>query len=256
MIFVQRTLFLMRRFRLLVVFFLLLGYSFLVDVHPTFSQTPTCGDGVVGSGCSVYDSHGFEGNSWGIWNDGGADALLVSNATYANNGSYSLSLQDDTTTSVAYTDPLDFSDAQSLQIAFSYYAVSMDNINEDFFLEINTGAGFVVIQNWAFSVDFVNNTRYDELLTIYGPFSSSTVIRFRLDASGNADDVYFDDIVISTCGSEECDDGNLIDSDGCSATCSCETDNDSDGITFCGADGNFGTTGDNDCNDGSGSIYP
>jgi len=204
----------------------------------------------------VYDSHGFEGNDWGMRNGGGADAFLVSNATYANNGSYSLDLQDDTSTSVAYTDPLDFSEAQSIHITFSYYPVSMDNSNEDFFLEINTGAGFVVVQNWAFSVDFVNNTRYDEVVSVAGPFSSSTVIRFRLDASGNADDVYFDDIEISICASEACDDGNLIGGDGCSATCSCETDNDSDGITFCGSDGNFGTTGDNDCNDGSGSIYP
>jgi len=77
----------------------------------------------------------------------------------------------------------------------------MEN-GEDFFLEISTDGGntFTLYQEWNSGVEFQNNTRYNEALNITGiTFSTNTVIRFRCDASGNADQIYIDDVLIEGC---------------------------------------------------------
>ncbi len=97
-----------------------------------------------------------------------------------------------------YTDGLDLANFSELTISYSIYAVSMET-NEDFFVEVNVGGGWQVVANYAAGVHFNNNTRYSDAITVTGTFSSATTIRFRCDASNNADRIYIDDVVLTGC---------------------------------------------------------
>ncbi|WP_298777896.1 S8 family serine peptidase [uncultured Polaribacter sp.] len=153
-------------------------------------------------GCSnvVIASDDFE-SGWGIWNDGGSDARRnVKDAPYSN-GSYSIRLRDNTETSVMTTDNLNLSSFEEINVSFSYYTRSMDNANEDFWLQISDdgGATFTTLEEWNLTDEFVNNTFYSFSVEITGDFSATTKFRFRCDASGNSDWVYIDDVEISGC---------------------------------------------------------
>ncbi|MDO5971718.1 sulfatase-like hydrolase/transferase [Flavivirga aquimarina] len=151
---------------------------------------------------SVINTEGFE-SGWGIWNDGGSDSFRDSNAIYATTGSYSMRLRDNTSTSVGTTDNLDLTTYEEITIDFGYYCRSMDNSNEDFWLQISTdgGGSFTTVEEWNRDDEFVNNQFYTDQVIISGPFTTNTQLRFRADASGNSDWVYIDDIVISGCSS-------------------------------------------------------
>ncbi|WP_233783402.1 MopE-related protein [Flavivirga eckloniae] len=153
--------------------------------------------------CTVFDTNDFE-SGWGIWNDGGSDARRSSkDFYYANTGIYTVRLRDNSgQASSIYTDDLDLSAYSSLDVSFSFTALSME-YNEDFFLEVSTdgGSSYSIIEEWNSGTEFVNNTRYNETVTISGiNFTDETVLRFRCDASGNKDYVYIDDVVINACG--------------------------------------------------------
>ncbi len=153
-----------------------------------------------GGGCNTYNNESFE-TDWGIWNDGGGD--VSSDAVYANTGTYSVRLRDNSgQQSSIYTDVLDLSAYSSLDISFSFFASSMET-GEDFMLEMSTdgGSSYSVIKSWVSGTDFTNGTRYNETVTVSG-MSSSTVFRIRCDASANNDRVYIDDVVIEDCSGE------------------------------------------------------
>lgn len=157
----------------------------------------------TGGACTyeVINSNNFE-NGWGIWNDGGSDCRRSANdAPYANSGNYCVRLRDNTSTSTMTTDVLNLSAYEELTVNFSYIARSMDNANEDFWLQIsnNGGASFVTVEEWNRGDEFENGERKFDEVTINGLFSANTVLRFRCDASGNADWVYIDDVVLSGC---------------------------------------------------------
>ncbi|MCP4457638.1 MAG: S8 family serine peptidase [Cytophagales bacterium] len=153
-------------------------------------------------GCTnqTVDNNNFDGG-WGIWNDGGSDARRNSkDAAYANSGSYCARLRDNTSTSVITTDNLDLSAFDDITVTFSYIAMSMES-NEDFWLQISTngGSSYSTVEEWNQGGEFINNVRENDVVTINGPFTSTTRVRFRCDASGNSDYVYLDDIDISGC---------------------------------------------------------
>ena len=138
---------------------------------------------------------------WDIWNDGGSDARRSSkDAAYANSGSYCIRLRDNTSTSDMTTDNLDLSTYSQIEVQFSYYCKSMDNSNEDFWLQISTdgGSSFNTIEEWNRDDEFLNNERHNETVDIPGiSLTSNTKLRFRCDASGNKDWVYIDDVIIT-----------------------------------------------------------
>jgi len=87
-----------------------------------------------------------------------------------------------------------------VKVDFAYYCRSMDNSNEDFWLQISTdnGSNFTTVEEWNESDEFVNDQFYTDSVTITGyTLTDQTQIRFRCDASGGADDVYIDDVTIS-----------------------------------------------------------
>ena len=151
------------------------------------------------SNCPEFSTEGFE-SGWGIWNDGGSDCVRTS----GNPGStpYSIRLRDNTNTSVMTTDNLSLAGYESVSVDFHYYPVSMET-NEDFWLQISTngGSSYSTVGSWKRGTDFDNGVHYDESVGINGPFTNNTRIRFRCDASTNADYVYIDDVVIRTCSS-------------------------------------------------------
>ena len=181
---------------------------------------PTCDDGVMNgdeegvdcggsacppcnTGCSyvVINFNNFD-SGWGIWNDGGSDCRRSANdATYALSQPRCVRLRDNTSTSVTTTDNLNLTAYDELTVSFTYLARSMDNSNEDFWLQVSTdgGASYNTVEEWNQGDEFVNNTRYFEDVVIPGPFTSNTRLRFRCDASGNSDWVYIDDVEISGC---------------------------------------------------------
>ena len=143
-------------------------------------------------------SDNFE-SGWGIWNDGGSDARRYS-GRYAHQGSYCLAIQDNTNSSVITTDALNLSAYTKIKIEFWFKAISMDNPNEDFWLQISTngGSSYTTVRTWAEDTDFENKVFYSETEEVdWLNLTNNTKIRFRCDASGNADDVYIDEIVIS-----------------------------------------------------------
>jgi arylsulfatase A-like enzyme len=177
-------------------------YSVTVTLNGCISiDTVTVTVNPAGCTYSVINSEGFE-SGWGIWNDGGSDARRSSNdAIYATTGTYCFRLRDNTSTSVATTDDLDLTIYEELTVDFGYYPRSMDNSNEDFWLQISTNGGgsYTTVEEWNRDDEFVNNQFYTDQVVIPGPFTSNTRLRFRADASGNSDWVYIDDVVISGC---------------------------------------------------------
>jgi hypothetical protein len=179
------------------------------DQCPGFDDTiDSDGDGIP-DGCesctySLIDFNNFN-SSWGIWNDGGSDCRRSSkDAAYSNGGTgRSVRLRDNTSTSTMTTDNLDLSAYDEITVDFNYYPRSMDNSNEDFWLQISTngGSSYTTVEEWNRNDEFNNNIRYFDQVVIPGPFTGNTRLRFRCDASGNSDWVYIDDVEITGCSS-------------------------------------------------------
>ena len=191
---------------------------------------PSCEDGIqngdetdidCGGSCAPCESactdiningNDFE-SSYGLWNDGGSDCRRVANdAAYANSGIYCVRLRDNSNSSVLTTDILNLSSLEELTVTFSYYARSMDNSDEDFWLQLSQdgGASYTTVREWRRDVEFQNNERKFETVVIPGPFSESMRIRFRCDASSNSDYVYLDDIVLTGCQNGNRNAENLV----------------------------------------------
>ncbi len=138
----------------------------------------------------------------GDWVDGGSDCRRsIYDSAYAASGDYCYRLRDDSYSSTLTTARLDLASAEEVVIEFSYIARSMDNAYEGFVLEISNdnGSTYVTIAEWYRDVDFANRQRMFESVAYTGSLSAQTKIRFRCDASSNADYVYLDDITILAC---------------------------------------------------------
>ncbi len=178
------------------------------------------GEDAVGNTCGILvNTNDFESNQ-GIWILGGEDAVRRNEAAYAASGNFTLRLRDDTETSMITTENLDLSAITQLTVDFNYNANSMDDANEDFWLQISTdgGVSFTTVRDWDYSVDFENDQPNSESVVIDGPFTSNTQLRFRIHASGDWDFIYIDDVTITACGTGTFD----LDGDGFIAEDDCD----------------------------------
>ncbi|MDC9721395.1 MAG: choice-of-anchor D domain-containing protein [Urechidicola sp.] len=159
---------------------LLLNYS-----CNTFSQT-------------TINSEDFE-SGWGIWNDGGNDCALINSGT--PNGTWSVELRDNSgVASSMTTDDIDITSYTSIDFTFDFEAISFES-GEDFWIQYSDdgGSSFTTIASYARDTDFINDTPYTETISIdTGSYTFSVNSQFRIqsDASGDADDVYIDNILI------------------------------------------------------------
>jgi hypothetical protein len=154
--------------------------------------------------CDNLITDDFE-SGFGNWNDGGNDVDRINNNGFANSGNFSIRLRDNnnnpnnTNTSMT-SGTYDLSNVDSVEVSFSFITNGF-NAGEDFWFQISTdnGANYVTQKTWVLNTDFTNNLRVNENFKLGGPFSTTTLFRFRCDASGNNDQVYIDDVVIERC---------------------------------------------------------
>ncbi|MEM9549044.1 MAG: GEVED domain-containing protein, partial [Bacteroidota bacterium] len=151
------------------------------------------------SDCTMIFSDDFE-SGYGNWNDGGSDCFLYTGNS--NSGERSVRIRDNSgSQSSLISDPMDLSPYASVLVNFTYLPNSMET-NEDFFLEYSSdgGANYTLIQEWNSGLEFFNGIRYFENVLIEGvAFTSDARLRFRCDASGNGDQIYLDDIMVTGC---------------------------------------------------------
>ena len=168
-----------------IVLFIVLLF---ITISTTYSQT-------------TIDFENFESGSFTgtIWNDGGTDCILT-NGGAPLNGTWSVDLQDNTSTSLITTDDIDTTSYTSIDFTFDYEALSMESA-EDFWIQYSDdgGSSFTTIASYAEGTDFSNSTAYTETVSIDSTsytFSVNSQFRIRCDASGNGDDVFIDNILI------------------------------------------------------------
>ena len=189
------------------------GYCVGSDPDDTDPCNPDPNAGACSS-CTPVASDGFE-SGWGTWNDGGTDARRNANdAAFANTGTFCARIQDNSgALSSIFTDVIDMSGYADATVDFSFCAVSMEN-GEDFFFEVSIDGvtNYTIVEEWNAGVEFQNNTRYNETISITGiSFTANTRFRFRNDASTNNDRIYLDDIEIAGCGTVTCTPGTSCD---------------------------------------------
>ncbi|MCB0638624.1 MAG: T9SS type A sorting domain-containing protein [Lewinella sp.] len=189
---------------------------------PDCPACPTCSDGIQngsetgvdcggpdcipcdpnGGDCTTVtiDSQNFE-TGLGIWNDGGSDCSLYLAPEYASSGQYSVRLRDNSSSSVTYTDLLDWQVYEEVTVNFSFLCRSMDDPSEGFSLMLSTDGGFnfTTIQSWRESIDFANDVPESESVVLSGPFTDQVVLQFMGDGSSNTDWVHLDDVIITGC---------------------------------------------------------
>lgn len=141
-------------------------------------------------------------SGWEGFTDGGGDAKRSDNSDYARSGNRSVRLRDDSGSSHfrhKSGDGFDLSGYAELHVNFWYYPRSMES-GERFLFEVHNGSSWDIIKTYTRGIDFSNGSHHEADFTLDAndiTFSSDTRIRFRNDASGDGDYVYFDDIVIS-----------------------------------------------------------
>ena len=173
---------------------------------------PDCPACPTGGACTDLDNESYEAG-FGNWVDGGSDCVRSANdVQYANTGTYCIRLRDNSTTSHMTSASFDYSSYDSVRVSLSYIAIGMA-VGDAFHVELSSddGATWTGLKTWNFSVDFVNNVRGDETISVVAPLSSTSKVRIRCDANANGDRVYIDDVVIEGCdgsgGGPTCTDG-------------------------------------------------
>lgn len=148
----------------------------------------------------TYDD--FE-SGWGNYTDGGGDCQRIS-TPYSHQGSYSADIQDNsgTASSFYHTSGIDVATDgyTQIKVEFWFQPVSMDKTTEDFWVQYYDGSNWHTVASYAKGIDFENNNFYFRTVIIDEAnyyFPADMKIRFMCDASGNADDVYIDEIKVS-----------------------------------------------------------
>lgn len=152
-------------------------------------------------GTVIHDAY-FE-TGWDGWSDGGADCARVLDTARSYENSYSIRIRDNSGTASSMTSPsLNLSSYNEVDFNFHFFANSME-VGEDFWLQYNDGSGFVTVATWASGTDFTNNAfgNFSVKLNTSGfNLVPNAKFRLRCDASGDADHIYIDQIVITGTG--------------------------------------------------------
>ncbi len=143
----------------------------------------------------TYDD--FEGGM-GNYRDGGSDMKRYS-GRYSHQGSYSADIQDNSGTSSSFyhSNGLDVSGYTDLEVEFWYKPISMDKPGEDFWVQYWDGSTWRTVAVFDKGTDFENGNYYNVVVSIPAGtynYPTNAKLKFVCDASGNADDVYIDEI--------------------------------------------------------------
>jgi len=142
-------------------------------------------------------------SGFGIWTDGGGDGRLYTSGNYAPQGSNAADIQDNSGVASSFylTNGVDVQTPGYIQIdvEFEFLAISMDNSNEDFWVQYYDGSTWHTVADFDQGIHFDNNVFYIATVSILEAdynFPTDMKIRFMCDASGNRDDIYVDQIRI------------------------------------------------------------
>lgn len=178
-------------------------------------SNPSCDDGIQngdetgidcgGTACNpcvipgtTILNEGYFESGWDGWIDGGGDSFRYNgNRSYEN--SYSIRLRDNSGTASSMTSPsLNLTGFNQVEVTFYFYSYSMET-GEDFWLRYYNGSGWSTVRTWSSGSNFQNNNFYSATVTLNSDsynFASNSGFRFQCDASGNADQIYIDQVTI------------------------------------------------------------
>ncbi|MBW8017276.1 MAG: hypothetical protein FVQ82_13920 [Planctomycetes bacterium] len=176
------------------------GSDYGNDVENWKAASPA--PGVAGAGWDILAYDDFEGG-WGNYTDGGDDCAILTDPLYAHQGSNSANIQDDSGDASSFwlTNGIDVHGPgyTEINVEFWYYPSNMET-GENFQLLYYDGSSWQTIETWVSGTDFSNDVFYSEEVIIpestYN-FPTDMKIKFTCDASGNQDDIYIDEVVVS-----------------------------------------------------------
>jgi len=160
----------------------------------TVNATTTGGSGGPGVIAGNFFETGFEG-----WSDGGSDCARVNDSNRSFEGTYSIRLRDNSSSSNSVSPVLDLTGNNQVSIEFHTYSRSME-VGEDFFVEFFNGSAYQVIGQYARGTDFNNNAFFTNTILLDASqysFNGNNRFRIRCDASNNRDFIYFDQVIVS-----------------------------------------------------------
>ena len=163
------------------------------SVNTSFTTLEGGGTGNPGEIAAYYFESGLQG-----WTDGGNDCARQASAN-SYEGTYSIKLRDNSSTSNAVSPVLDLSGNTQIDIEFHVNPNSMET-GEDFFVEFYNGSSYQVIGQYVSGTDFSNGTYLNESISLSSgdySFNASNKFRIRCDASANNDNIWFDQVIIT-----------------------------------------------------------
>ena len=163
------------------------------SANTSFTTLEGGGTGNPGEIAAYYFETGLQG-----WTDGGNDCARQASAN-SYEGSYSIMLRDNSSTSNAVSPVLDLTGNTQIDIEFHVYASSMEN-GEDFFVEFFNGSSYVTVGQYVSGTDFNNGSYLNESISLSSgdySFNASNRFRIRCDASANNDRIWFDQVIIT-----------------------------------------------------------
>jgi len=146
-----------------------------------------------------FDFNSFE-SSWGIWNDGGANAVLFNYAPFASEGSRFVYLLGNDESANISTDDIELEGYDRVEVSFNFYSYFNSETSDNFKFQVSTDGGesYTTLQQWNYGIDFANDQYYPASIQIPGPFSGA--MRFRIQGDVAANYIFIDEVRIETCG--------------------------------------------------------
>ncbi|MBP6698398.1 MAG: T9SS type A sorting domain-containing protein [Flavobacteriales bacterium] len=188
-----------------------------IDCGGPCAACATCSDGIQNQGetgidcggpctpCSTGCTYGTINttsfDTWGIWSDGGTDCQRsTADAANAYSPSYCVRLRDNTSTSTTSTSNLALATYSELTVTFFFKTLGFAT-GEDFWLQLSTNGGstYSTKASYAAGTSFANGSFYSATVVIPGPFTNTTRLRFRCDASTDSDQLFVDNVTITGC---------------------------------------------------------
>ncbi|GGD16344.1 hypothetical protein GCM10011368_17910 [Hyunsoonleella pacifica] len=154
------------------------------------------------------------------WIDGGSDCARRSDSR-SYEGNFSIRIRDNsgTASSMTYSN-VDLTSFAEVQVDFYFYVFSFEN-TEDFWLRFFDGSSWITVETWARTIEINNNTFYNATVVIPASvynFASNSGFRFQCDASGNADQIFIDQVTITGFGSATGSGNSLVNLGGTTKT--------------------------------------
>lgn len=185
------------------------------DVQLLEPDAATCNDGIQngnetgvdcgGSSCqpcsasNVVLNEGYFETGLDGWADGGNDCARVQSAN-SFEGNFSVRIRDNSGVASSMTlSNIDVIPFTEIEVDFHFYVFSMEN-GEDFWLRFFDGSTWNTLQTWTRGVDIENNTFYNATVSITPAqynFAVNSGFRFQNDASGNQDQIFIDQVIIT-----------------------------------------------------------